>query len=249
MVRCRVGIGIVFGDLLFTATNRLIIIRRMSRPDTPHLCVLFETKSGEIDLHLKYESARNDKTSTYEPLIKFSKSGAEQFIEHRVQALKAELFDFLSRSGRRTRPGWLTKHGYLIALIDEAAFKSSMYAAAPKKRGKHRVNLEKLGRLFANVDPSLITLLEPSVLHTLEMQNYRGNFFAVSSRGKRRLIPLRYIPWGSTTPAWIGLDGLAKEFPLLMNVMVPAELREQAKIIWYRIYDALRLDEVGLTRD
>lgn len=241
--------GVVFGNLLFTTTKRLIVVRRTDRKSTPHLCILLETDSGEIDLHLKYESERNDETSTYDPLIKFSKSRAEQFIEHRFRALEAESFDFLWKIGRRTRPGWLTRNGYLIALTDEQAFKSSMYAAAPKKRGKHRVNSEQLKQFFANVDPSLITLLEPSVLHTLEMRNYSGLFFAVSSRGKRRMIPLRYIPWKTRTPSWVGLDGMAKEFPLLMEVLMPAELKEQVKMIWYRIYDALRLDEVGITRD
>lgn len=243
------GTAIVFGDLLFTTTSRLIVIRRLARPDTPHLCILFETDSGEIDLHLKYESARNDKTSTYEPLISFSKSMAEQFIENQVESFKKEFLSFLWKSGRKTRPGWLTRNGYLIALIDEQAFKSSMYAAAPKKRGKHRVNLETMKQIFENVDPSVITLLEPAVLNTFEMRSYRELFFAVSSTGKRRMIPLRYIRWSGRTPAWIGLDGFAKEFPALMKVILPAELREEVRMIWYRIYDALRLDELGLTRD
>ena len=239
----------MFGNLLFTKTKRLIVVRRTDLKSTPHLCILLETDSGEIDLHLKYESERNDETSTYEPLIRFSKSRAEQFIEQSFLASQAQLFDFLWKIGRRTRPGWLTKHGYLVALINEPEFKSSMYAAAPKRRGKHRVTLELLKQFFANVDPSFITLLEPSVLHTLEMQNYRGLFFAVSSRGKRRMIPLRYTPWKTRTPSWVGLDGMATQLPLLMEVLIPTELKEQVKIIWYRIYDALRLDEVGITRD
>jgi hypothetical protein len=210
---------------------------------------LLETDSGEIDLHLKYESERNDETSTYEPLIKFSKSTASQFLEGRVQAFRAELFDFLWKSGRRTRPGWLSRNGYLIALIDEPGFKSSMYAAAPKEKGKHRVTFEQMQQFFANIDPSLITLLEPSVLHTVEMQNYRGLFFAVGSRGKRRMIPLRYIAWTTSAPSWVGLDGMAKEFPLLMEVLIPAALKEHVKTVWFRIYDALRLDELGFTRD
>jgi hypothetical protein len=174
---------------------------------------------------------------------------AERFIESRAQAFKGEFLSFLWKSSRRTRPGWLTRHGYLIALIDEAAFKSSIYAAVPKKRGKHRVDTKRMKQLLANFDPSAITLLKPSVLNTLEMQNYQGTFFAVGPRGKRRLIPLRYIPLKTRMPAWVGLDGMAKELPLLMDVLLPAELREQVKIIWYKIYDALRLDEVGLERD
>ena len=241
--------GIVFGNLLFTKTKRLIVIRRSDRKSTPHLCILLETDSGEIDLHLKYESERNDETSTYEPLIRFSKSRADQFLEHRFRAFEAQLFDFFRKIGRKTRPGWLTRNGYLIAVIDEQGFKSSIYAAAPKERGKHRVTQEKMQQFFADVDPSLITLLKPSVLHTAKMQNYRGLFFAVGSRGKRRMIPLRYIAWRSKTRSWVGFDGMASEFPLLMEVLFPAELREQVKMIWHRIYDALKLDEVGFTRD
>ena len=124
-----------------------------------------------------------------------------------------------------------------------------MYGAAPKERGKHRVDLEKMKQLFENVDPSHITLLEPSVLHTLELQNYQGLFFAVSLRGKRRMIPLRYIGWRTRKPTWVGLDGFATEFPLLMEAMIPQELKEQVKVVWYRIYDALRLSELGFARD
>jgi hypothetical protein len=133
-----VGTGIVFGSLLFTTTKRLIVIRRTDRKSTPHLCILLETDSGQIDLHLKYESERNDETSTYDPLIKFSRSTASQFIEDRLRALEAQLFDSLWKIGRRTRPGWLRRNGYLIALIDDEGFKSSVYRAAPKRETQSR---------------------------------------------------------------------------------------------------------------
>jgi hypothetical protein len=86
-------------------------------------------------------------------------------------------------------------------------------------------------QLFENVDPSLIALLDPSVLHTLELQNYLGLFFAVSLRGKRRMIPLRYIRWRTRKPTWVGLDGFAREFPMLMEAMIPEELKEQVR--WF----------------
>lgn len=242
------GSGIAFSKLVIAITGRLIVIRRTDRSDTPHLTISFKNTSGEIDLHLKHESPRNDETSTYTPILTLSKAKLEEFLESFFEVAGEEIVNVFLNNTRKIRPGWLGRKGYVIALFDPEDFKQSIYSTAPKQQGKYRVNEKKLKDLFTNVDLSKVTLHHPSVLHELTVKN-SNPIYAIRDKGKRRIIPLILVRHNNGKGLWLTFDRLLTETDKVFQKITPSHLREQLKDTWYRVFDALRLDELGITRD
>ncbi len=241
-----VSAGIVINNLLFTKTEKAVIIRRIDREELPHLAIFFKTASGDIDGHLKDELAPIG-ADPYTPLFripaerfhKFETEGGPQF---------AQEFLKLYSKVRKARPGWLKRNGYVLGLTDSVTLQSAILDASPKYKGKHRVDLEKLKALLAE-DPSRVTLLDPSALHSTELKSYRDPILAVRGSGKNRIIGLCYAPWKNGKPAWLISNSFVKEMPRALEKIIGPQTKEKARQVWYKVHDALQLAELGIVRD
>jgi len=240
--------ALVFNNLVLAKTERSIVIRRVDRKDTPHLTIEFREISEEIDIHLKYESDKNDAASHYEPLTRIHIPSANAFLKNQIHAFEKEFVDIYWKLQRKIRPSVLRKKGYVIVTFDKNEFKSSFYAVAPKIRRKYRVDLEKLKHLVSTVNPSHFELHDPSILNTSKMRNYREELFAASSRGNRPLIPLRYGLRRNGKSAWLAFNGIENELPNILGKLFPSKKIEEFKEVWFRIHEALRLAEIGIER-
>src|SRR5207245_1856995 len=107
----------------------------------------------------------------YIPLVRVPKAKVEQYLESLSPRFEEGLRLLFSKV-ERIRPRWLISRGYIIALIHNDSFKSAILRTAPKHRGKYRVNPEALKRLLKDPDQSMISLLDPSVLHSDELKNW-----------------------------------------------------------------------------
>ena len=239
-------IGFVFNSLLFTRTEKAVIIRRTDRPELPHLAIFFKTASGEIDGHLKDELAVPG-TNAYTPLFKFPASELGNFETEVAPRLERE-FRNLYSSLKKATPAWLRRHGYVLALSNTDVLTSRILDFAPKLRGKHRVDLEKMKRLFLE-NPSHITLFDPSALHSDELKNHSEPVFAARSRGKDRMLGLVYGPSRYGKRVWLISNPLTMAMPHILANVVPPDIRQKAKEVWYRVHDALQLAQLGIVRD
>src|SRR5260370_21076238 len=240
------NIRFVIANLQFSTTKRLVVIRRVDRKDLPHLTISFQNSSCEIDLHLNYENARSS-DERYVPLTRFSWGSVEQSLEGFLLRFETE-FRRLFLKVPTVTSVWLIRRGYVIALMHGDNIQSAILATAPKLRGKHRIDADAVKKLFENVDPSLITLLDPSALSSTEVQNH-PSVFAARARGRNRLISLRYVPMSNGVNAWARIDPIADEMARFVVDAFPAEITEAAKDVWRKIYDAMQLAEVGLARN
>ncbi len=246
------GRAFVIGNLMFTETERLFVIRRRDRKDIPHLTISFENASGEIDLHFKHESPQNDASSTYTPIIRFPKAALVKFLANYFSLIKwQEILGTLFSNMKKVRPGWLERKGYIIALGQAEMIESilSPNVIAPKRRGKHRVDVQKLKDFLNEPDLSEISFYYPSVLHILAAQGYNKQVAAIRVKGKRRVILLQYIPWRNGKGAWLTLDRVPTNIQEVFSNNIPSTIKDQVKDIWYRIFDTMMLNEIGLKRD
>jgi len=239
--------GIVISNLLFTSTERLVVIRRIDRHELPHLTISFQNTSDEIDLHLKNESPTS-RQELYEPLARVSKARIEHFLEGLSPRFEEE-FRCLFSKVERVGPTWLIDRGYVIGLIHNQPFQSAILKTAPKRRGRYRVSTEALKRLFMNVDPSMISLLDPFVLHSDELKSWGEPIFAARPWGKDKLIALRYAPLKGSFHSWIRIDSIANELPITFQSLVPAAIKKDVADIWHKIHDALQLHELDIARE
>lgn len=238
--------GIVIDKLLFTMTSRLIVVRRTDRKELPHLTISLKNASGEIDLHLKDESAPVG-TDPYTPLLRLSKEELSEF-EHQFSSNCTREFPKLYSIARRMRPGWLARKGYFVGLIDNEGVRADLYESAPRIRGKRRVDGEKLKRLFTDVDSSKISLYHPSALHSDEFRSLKDPVFAVRASGHHRMIALFYGPWKTGNRTWILLNPLVAAAQDVFSRSLPTSIKYTMKSVWDKVYDALQLNELGIER-
>jgi len=238
--------GFVFNNLIFTRTEKAVIIRRNDRPELPHLAIFFRTASGEIDGHLKDELAVPG-TNAYTPLFRFPASELSNFETEVAPKLEREFRNLFSNLKKAT-PAWLRRHGYVLALFKTDALTSGVLDFAPKFRGKYRVDLERMKRLFSE-DPSHVTLVDPSALHSDELKNLSEPIFAARSFGKDRMLGLVYGPSRYGQPVWLISNPLTMAMPNILAQTVPPEIRHKTKGIWYKVHDALQLAQLGIARD
>src|SRR5260370_17209375 len=95
--------GFVVNNLLFTKTEKAIIIRRTDRQELPHLSIFFATSSGEIDGHLKYELAPAG-TDPYTPLFKFPATELSKLEANGSRVFDRELQNTFSTLKKATPP-------------------------------------------------------------------------------------------------------------------------------------------------
>jgi hypothetical protein len=134
--------------------------------------------------------------------------------------------------------------------LDEEVLKKEFIKAAPKLRGKYRVDEQKLKMLLEGFDLSKVNFCYPSEMNNLALANFNGQAFAIRARrGKKaRRIPLHYVQLGMGRK-WITFDKKAvPELTAMVQASIPESHREVARKIWNEIFDALRLDEIGFER-
>lgn len=239
--------GFEFNNLVFTATEKAVIIRRSDRKELPHLAIFFKTASGEIDGHLKDECAPPN-TYPYTPLFQLPKGTLDRFLESSAPRFQAEFLRLLLNLGT-VRPRSLANRGYVLGLIHDEPFESAVWETAPRKRGKYRVDIDAVKSLFENIDPSMISLLPPSRLHSDELKNWPKPIFAVRASGRDKLIALKYVRFDDSNYSWIRVDSIASELPRIIEKIVPPEIKKKTKDCWHRIHDAMQLHELGIVRD
>ncbi|MBA3240840.1 MAG: hypothetical protein H0T60_06395 [Acidobacteria bacterium] len=243
------GHRIAFPGLSINMTERLVVVKRSDRKDTPHLTISFENLSGEIDLHLKYESAKNDASSTYEPIIKIQKVVLEQELEHFFLNTQAKVIQLCLRNVKKVRPGWLARHGYILMWVDEEELKKDLFNTAPKKRGKHRFDPSKLKLLFTDNDLSRIRIFYPDELHGLAAMGFNGTLNAVRANKKPRMIQIKGIQVRNRI-VWVMFHRkTVPEFSRVLNELIPQRFKDEVKLVWFKIYDALQLNEIGIERE
>ncbi len=245
------GFRIAILGLSLNTTERLVVIKRSDRKDTPHLTLSFQNVSGEIDCHLKYESPLNDAASTYKSLFAISKENVESTLQNFLVSAEQAFLQSIFGNVRKVRPGWLGRHGYVIAISDEEVVKRGFIDAAPKLRGKYRVDFDKL-KLFLTVDHiSNISIFNPSILHHLAAINYDGQIIAMRLRKRQKhfMVGLKCIQW-EDRKIWVMADSkIVHKVQIMFDNLIPSNFRVQVKNIWYTIFDELRLAEIGFTKD
>lgn len=236
--------GFVFNNVLFTKTEESIIIRRIDRRELPHLAVFFKTASGDVDGHLKDELAAPG-TDPYTPLFRIPAAKLSEF-ETNIAAKFEQEFRKVFWSLRKATPAWLRRSNYVIAVIDDDAIRSRIPDFAPKLRGKHRFDPEKMKRIFSE-DPSHITLFDPSALHADELKKHSKPIFAVRSQRHNRMLSLVYAPSRYGTRVWLISNPIDTMSQILTNVL-PTETKQKAMDVWLKVHEALQLGELGIAR-
>jgi hypothetical protein len=245
------GYRIAFPGLSVNVTNRLVVIQRSDRKDTPHLTISFENASGEIDIHLKHESPKNDATSTYKSILKIPKASIEVALEEYFRGVGEAFLRICFSRIKRIRPGWLARNGYLLMWLNEESLKQEVINAAPKQRGKYRVDAQKLKTALLDFDQSKINFCDPSELHTLAAEGFNGQVYGIRARRRKKLhsITLHCVQWG-VNKSWITFDrNLSNDIIKMFEESIPQRFKEKAKAVWDEIYNALKLDEIGIERD
>jgi hypothetical protein len=238
--------GFVFNNLLFTTTERAVIIRRNDREELPHLSIFFKTASGEMDGHLKNELPAPG-TEVYTPLFRFPAAKLGNFATEFARTFEPEFRNLYSTLKRAT-PAWLRRNGYVLAFSKTDALSSRISDFAPKLRGKHRVDLEKLKELFSG-EASQVTLLDPSALKSNELKNHNSPIFAVRRRGKNRSLGLVYAPSRYGERVWLITNPFGALMPNILAKLLPPHITQKGKDVWHQIYEALQLAELGIARD
>ncbi len=245
------------------ARNMLVFGRREKgsdgAPRYPHLTIAWATASGELDIHLKYEARQGD--DRYESLLRRPVLElAEAFVERFEECSLALALDFEAK-GRFFRPGWLWKQGYAVMWISPEDLLGYVNEWLPPKRRK---KYDFAGRPFINHARMLEVadrhLYHPEILHVLRdhpvlwagdrpPQVYAHHRF--QRRGRRRrpdlVLSPRLTPTGRLR--WMGhrrgdMDLMVARFT--HQVASPA-LRAAMPIL-DRVYDAMRLDELGVEK-
>jgi hypothetical protein len=215
-----------------------------TRPELPHLTILFKTTSGEIDGHLKDEMA-DPGVYPYTPLFRIPTARLNDF-EVQFAPNFSDAMLRLFKNARKVRPGWLKRNGYVLAISHSDELKARFLEAAPKIRGRRRVDLSKLKAAFE--DASQVSLLDPSALQSLELKNHVEPILAVRGFGKNRMLGLIYAPRIKRSRAWLVINPLLKAMPKVFLDVIPVDMQKNARDIWFKIHDALRLDEIGIRR-
>lgn len=159
-----------------------IEICRANRPELAHLTIAWRTQSRTLDIHLTFahEQARGEKSGKrWEPIATIPLDELNALGEQGGRAIEAMSRSFIRAHARRFRPGWLARNGYAVCVFDRETLTELFKAAAPKERGKYRLQPNALlepARLSATVGDFLF---DPAVLHVVDVSRLAGPVNAV----------------------------------------------------------------------
>jgi hypothetical protein len=158
-------------SLYLTISDDRAVFGRRDRSDTPHVTLLWETQSGELDLHMKWEDGRAD---PYEPLLRVQKQLLLTELAETLGPEAEALVDFWRNESRAYRPGWLRRNGFWVTWIQNDQVIDHLREHVPRRKQKYRLDMERLvshpviGKL---VDGNVY---DPSVLHVLPAMKEAG---------------------------------------------------------------------------
>jgi hypothetical protein len=230
------------------------VLGRRDRTDTPHLTLLWGTRSGELDLHLKWEDGRPE---PYEPLFKIDKETLAGALAGAVGPEVGAMVAFWRDGTRAYRPGWLRRNGYVVTWLPPDTVMTHLREEIPRRKRKYRldfprlVSAEVMGRL------ALGNVYDPEILHILPMMRAAGESKDVPiqvyaqrlSERSPRTIHLNFHPWEGQRGRWVGMALSA--FTHRMEAMtrrIVAPANGAVTPIMHRIHDALHLSELGAER-
>lgn len=233
--------------------DRLVLGRR-DRPESPHVTLLWGTRSGELDLHLKWQNGRPE---PYESLFKVDKGDLGRAL---AQAFGPEAKGMVEAWGRRSRayrPGWLRRNGYWIVWLPGAALRDQLKQHVSFRKRKYRLDFQRIVSPEVMGGLAMDNLYDPEILHLLPQLKAAGEIeeepmqvFAQRLDARRDgLIHLAFHPSGGKRGRWVGarmaafrahLEGMTR------RVMAPAAVAVAPAM--QRIHDVLHLGELGAQR-
>ena len=227
------------GEFRFYLGPGKAVIERVPADKYPHLTLAWYPQ-GLIDLHLTYNHAtasRGDGQKKYLSMGSLEKpqlARLEAFLKDWTDRTMAVLF----RQYRPMKPGWLSKRGYDVFLPQEERFQAFFKQHAPKKRGKHRLNVARLQDAEAWYALTSDSRYDPRVLQLLGPDEVRGPITAV---GPRDTVQLMTWPPGAERGRWIGIKhrnfmrALRREYrepaEVIMGYLGPSHLQAFETIV------------------
>jgi len=191
--------------LAFSVSDRKLVISRKRGPRTVHLTVAYRTASGQVDFHLKHEPPAPGEEA-YVPLAKIAPEHLASFGEF-LNWTWAPLVREVTDHWKPVRPGWLSRCGYAVLLVEREKSLERFRAFVPsKRRGKHDLTFEPLkdpkyvrqfvdslypGRILRYVPPNLVQL--PIHAEIVGRRKRRHSLligsFAIDGRDRWLMIP------------------------------------------------------------
>ena len=231
--------GIVVQNLSFALTQRKLVVSRVDRKELPHLTISWGNPSGEIDIHLtpRFPKDENDRES----LAKIQEVVVGSFVQSIgkdvVEIAKNKMFRIIWS----IRPGVLARNHYYLIGTKEESIEQWLRRAAPKLRGKHRLDSNVLKKIPKT------ELYYPTARRLIEPEQ-QGQLYAVCTKGneKGNLLALIKFPWSDGSITWIALiheDML--EFTTALRKVLSKRFKDLASNQVKRVYQVLKLKEIG----
>ncbi len=150
-------------------TKKKLVFGRRDRPELPHLTVMLETASGEVDIHLNYEQRPKDER--YEPVVKRPFKELIDAYTNVMAPLAAEFQATVVTAFKPVTPGWLRRRRYLVAYSAPAEFISGLRADTPYNRKRKRYQVPSLAHFLAKDGPLYggVRVFRPEVLRLLPL--------------------------------------------------------------------------------
>lgn len=231
--------GIVIQSLAFSLQQRTLVVRRTDREDVPHLTISWNNASGEIDVHLTPLHPKDDNDRESIARIR------EADLPAQLELAGKQFMELARRSVLQiiwsVGPGWLARNNYLLIGPKGESIEQWLRRAAPKQRGKYRFDVGAFKKI-----PQMI-LYHPSA-HRFSELGAQGQVFAICHKGqeKGRVLVLTPLSWPDGFLTWVAYD--YRDMRKLVNAakeLLTQHINRLASVQIKRIYDALRLKEVG----
>lgn len=241
-------------SLFLTVSDDRAVLGRRDRTDTPHLTLLWGTRSGELDLHLKWEDARAE---PYEPLFKIDKEKLAASVAAVFGPEAEAMVAFWRERTRAYRPGWLRRNGYVVTWLPHDRLLAHVREQVPRRKRKYRLDFPRLVSPEVMGGLALDNIYDPEILHVLPVMKAAGEiaeepiqvYAQRLSERSSGTIHLSYHPWEGRAGRWVGVPMSAFTHRMeAMSRRIVAPASGLVTPIMHRIHDALHLGELGAQR-
>jgi hypothetical protein len=210
---------------------------RADRKDLPHLTLSWNNRSGEVDIHLTFSLGTGG--TGRESIARFPQAELKRLAE----SLGSELLGIVATSTFEVvwsvSPSWLMKRNFRLLGPKAESVVQWLHQSAPKIRGKHRLDSEKLRNI------PKYALYSPTRQRLAQLAQF-GMMYSVCTKGPERGRVLILLPVALFGPVWSAMDyddlqRFAETVQRLFRKHWQRLATKQAK----RVYAALRLREIG----